>query len=171
MENTPVYTRLDEIIESANKENKLSLCQFRPSEIISLEVEDSERQWSQAILGQIEAENAQGSLFEDMKREIKLVKKVPYKFSYRFADDVGKESTLMIEDWEINALYWRCLKESQGDERVACQKVKEKYQGFIENNDLILFLGTTRQFHGRAKNPFVIIGVFYPPKNPHPELF
>ena len=171
LENTPFYTRLDEIIESANKENKLSLCQFKPSKIIGLKVEAAERQWSENIQNQIKAENAQGVLFEDMQREIKLVKKVPYKFSYRFADDVGKESTLMIEDWEINALYWRCLKESQGDERVACQKVEEKYQGFIENNELNLFLGTTRQFHGWAANPFVIVGVFYPPKNPHPELF
>jgi len=41
--------------------------------------------------------------------------------------------------------------------------VKKKYIDEFSNKDLSLFLGTTRQFHGWAKNPFVIIGVFYPP--------
>jgi hypothetical protein len=26
---------------------------------------------------------------------------VPYKFSYRFEDDCGRQSKLIIEDWEI----------------------------------------------------------------------
>jgi len=37
--------------------------------------------------------------------------------------------------------------------------------------DLYLFLGTTREFHGRAPNPFVIIGVFYPPIERQQRLF
>ena len=36
---------------------------------------------------------------------------------------------------------------------------------FTTNKDLYLFVGTTLQFHRRkTPNPFVIIGVFYPPK-------
>ena len=30
----------------------------------------------------------------------------------------------MIEDWELGALFWRCLERAKGDEQVACQKVK-----------------------------------------------
>jgi hypothetical protein len=43
-------------------------------------------------------------------------------------------------------------------------QVKDKYLGFVENCEILLFLGTTKQFHGWASNPFVIIGVFYPQK-------
>jgi len=42
--------------------------------------------------------------------------------------------------------------------------VKAKYENdFLNNKDVYLFLGTTREWHlRRAKNPFVIVGVFYP---------
>lgn len=94
----------------------------------------------------------------------KLIDKLPYKFFYKFKDDDGKASRLMIEDWEIGALYWNCLKASEGDESKALTKVKEKYESkFLNHNDIYLFLGTTKEWHTRrAKNPFVIIGVFYP---------
>jgi hypothetical protein len=37
----------------------------------------------------------------------KVVKKLPYKFSYRFFSEGDKEPRkMMIEDWEIGALFW-----------------------------------------------------------------
>ena len=170
LDKAPMYKELETIINAANRENRLSLCQFKPKQILDLKIEKTDREWDQKILDTIKAENDQGKLFDDMKREIEMVKKLPYKFFYRFKDENGEESTLMIEDWEIGQLYWRCLRRA-GNEQEACQKVKEKYEGFIDKNDVILFLGTTRQFHGWAGNPFVIIGVFYPPKINQGELF
>ena len=171
LKNTPVYTNLHVIIQKANKENGLSLCQFKPQKIIGCSIEKTDREWSQNILEQIRFQNAQGVLFEDLKREIQLVRKLPYKFSYKFQDDAGIESNLMIEDWEIGQLFWNCLKRAKGNETIACQQIKEKYEGFIENNDITLFLGTTHNYHGWASNPFVIIGVFYPLKTNQLELF
>jgi len=79
----------------------------------------------------------------------------------------------MIEDWEIGALYWNCLRNSDGNENVALDKVKKQYEAnFIKNNDLYLFLGTTKEWHRRrSPNPFVIIGVFYPKKDIQLSLF
>ena len=37
--------------------------------------------------------------------------------------------------------------------------------------DLYFFLGTTRKFHNVGKNPFIIIGLFYPPVDNEPSLF
>lgn len=69
----------------------------------------------------------------------------------------------MIEDWEIGALYWNCLKAAKGDEQIAVNKVREKYWNrFVEDEqcDLTIVLGTTLQFHNqKARNPFVIISV------------
>jgi len=28
----------------------------------------------------------------------------------------------MIEDWELGALYWNCLKKANGNEQEACQR-------------------------------------------------
>ena len=93
-----------------------------------------------------------------------VVDKLPYKFYYRFKDDVGKQSQMMIEDWEIGALYWKCLKQADGDEDRAKELVKQKYWTQFKSKDIHLFLGTTKQYHGWATNPFIIIGVFYPEK-------
>ncbi len=81
----------------------------------------------------------------------------------------------MIEDWEIGALYWNCLRQGEGDEEEANKLVRKKYfDEFVVRKDLHLFVGTTRQYHNVAPNPFVIIGVFYPPTKKdvrQPDLF
>ena len=85
----------------------------------------------------------------------------------------GKERRLMIEDWEIGALYWNCLRDAEGDEEIALKKVRQKYETqFLDGHDIYLFLGTTKEWHTRrANNPFVIIGVFYPKKVTQASLF
>ena len=48
---------------------------------------------------------------------------------------------------------------------VTLEKVRQKYfDTFLSKTDLHFFLGTTRQWHNVAPNPFVIIGTFSPPK-------
>jgi hypothetical protein len=73
---------------------------------------------------------------------------------------------MMIEDWEIGMLYLNCLWRSNNDEAIATAKVKEKYLDQFLKRDLYFFLGTTKQFHNVAPNPFIIIGVYYPPFPP-----
>jgi len=160
-----VYTDLAELIKKANN-NELSIAIFKPTKILDLVIEKTDREWSSESLELLKAKAKQLSLFqteEELEKEFLIVNKLPYKFSYKFQDCKGKESTLMIEDWEIGMLYWNCLKQTDGDESEALKLVRKKYIDEFSNKDLYLFLGTTRQFHGWAKNPFVIIGVFYPP--------
>lgn len=59
------------------------------------------------------------------------MRKLPHKFSCRFLDDEGIEGKLMIEDWEIGALYWNCLHVHSAVE--APRKVREKYMDDITN--------------------------------------
>lgn len=172
-EKNEVYADLGALIAKANS-NQLSIAIFKPTELLEFVVEKTEREWGQASLESLKAKARQLSLFqteEEVTKELSIVKKLPYKFSYRFKDCAGKESTLMIEDWEIGALFWNCLKQSEGNETDAVALVRKKYLEEFSSKELFLFLGTTRQFHGWAKNPFVIIGVFYPPATPQNSLF
>ena len=170
-----IYDDLNVLISKANIDNELSLATFKPTKIIDSIVEEVEREWDSQKLATLKAKSKQLSLFQteaEVKKEFEHVKKLPYKFSYRFEDINGKESTLMIEDWEIGALYWNCLRNCNGDEKSAIQQVKNKYfDKFISECDVLLFLGTTHQYHGWANNPFVIVGVFYPKKEPQQSLF
>ena len=58
------------------------------------------------------------------------------------------------------ALYWNCLRSCNGDEKAALAKVRAKYLDEFSKTDLHFFLGTTQEFHFRAPNPWVIVGVF-----------
>ncbi len=164
--NKKIYTNLREIIDKAKSTDFISLAIFKPTELIDFVIQSVEREWDKNKLQHLKELSKQMSLFqtpEEIDKEFKVVQKVPYKFSYKFKDDCGKISTMMIEDWEIGMLYFNCLQQAEGDEDIAIQKVKEKYWNSFIKRDLYFFLGTTKKFHNRAKNPFIIIGVFYPP--------
>lgn len=170
--NSIIYTNLNEIIHRANKENSLSLVTFKPTRILDfIAEEETERNWDSKKLTQLANHANQDEMFPEFQPEklTKLMDKLPYKFYYQLEDDEGKKSRMMIEDWEIGMLYWNSLK-SSSSEAEAIQKVRQKYLDTFIEKDLYLFLGTTRQWHGIGKNPFVIIGVFYPPFQNQPEL-
>ena len=168
-----IYRSLGELIDLAHA-NKLSLAVFKPQKLIKFEVEKTERDWPPDKLALLQGKKNQFDLFqtqEELEEVFSVVKKLPYKFFYKFCDQDGKEARLMIEDWEIGVLYWKCLVQEKGNEQEALAKVKQKYFDTFKTLDIHFFLGTTKEHHQkRARNPFVIIGVFYPPHTPQLTL-
>lgn len=163
-----VYFNFDQLIEDSREPRNVSLAIFKPASVIKLDWEPAERQWND----EWKQLRLQGDLFAQGKDPEILIPKLPYKFSYSFTDETGKKRTLMIEDWEIGSLFWNCLKAAQGDETIAIRKVIEKYEHEFRKKDLYFFLGTTKEWHmRRARNPFVIIGVFYPNVEVQASLF
>lgn len=163
-----VRYNMEELIKEAKDPNiGTSLAVLKPTMVKDFIWEEVEREWDKDKLDAVYANQNQLNLFEDAEATRKMfnvVKKLPYKFSYVFTTEDGKERTLMIEDWEVGELYWNCLKANGGDEENACQKVKEKYLDWMaRKRDLYFLLGTTQVHHNSSKNPFIIIGAFYPP--------
>ncbi|MBF0648587.1 hypothetical protein IR083_07130 [Dysgonomonas sp. GY75] len=171
VEKAKVYTNMTELIEDSKEPKNISLATFKPSKILDLVIEPTDREWKpewQSLIQQhqINFDNPD----EPLQKELSA--KIPYTFSYKFEEESGTTRTLMVEDWEIAQLYWNCLRRNDGDEAKACQEVKNKYLNiFTQEHDIYFFLGTTKEWHmRRARNPFVIIGVFYPKKNPNTQL-
>ncbi|MDG1278835.1 MAG: hypothetical protein P8O16_16255 [Algoriphagus sp.] len=165
-----VYTNLTQLIEDSKDPKNISLATFKPTKIKRLIIEKDEADWKPVW----KALQDQMDMFNEPKAEAKeIFPKVPWKFKYEFEDDEGRVSKLMIEDWEIGQLYWNCLRDADGDQDVALEKVRQQYEtNFLENKELYFFLGTTKEWHTRrANNPFVIIGVFYPKKEAQTSLF
>ena len=124
----------------------------------------------------IMARRKQLNLMDDEPKQIKLANQPDYNFYYIFKDCNGKRSRMQIEDWEIQALYRNCLSSndpSPKDKELAAEKVRQLYwDDHALTKDVYLFLGTTLEYHRRkVKNPFTIIGTFYPKKEAQNELF
>lgn len=171
LQTTQVYDRLDRLIEGA-KSNTLSLAIFKPTKVTDFIWENEDRNWNQEKLHQMRALHSQLALFEDnsWRQTFQLIPKLPYSFSYRFEDSTGKRSELQVLDWETGALYWNCLKSTEGDEDAALAKVRNKYFDTFLKTDLHFFLGTTQRFHQVGPNPWVIVGVFQVPNDPQQRL-
>ena len=167
-----VFTSMNDLITQAKTPNIWkSLATVKPQEIVKFEIKEDEREWKPRIKEGLR----QLSLFDRGKdkqgRELQVVRKLPYKYYYYFrTEGDSKPRKLMIEDWEIGALYWNCLAQTEGDEIAANDLVRQKYEMEFLEKDLYFFVGTTKANHIKAPNPFVIIGVFYPPFIPHQQL-
>jgi len=159
-----VHTNLATLIKDAhNKEICTSLAVFKPSKIIDFIAVEVERDWDKKKIEQLKANRDQTNLFEHPEDPFEVVQKLPYKFSFIFEDDEGKQSKLMIEDWETGQLFWNCLAKHERNESKAIEDVKYKYfEDFAKTKDLHFFLGTTAVNHYASKNPFMIIGTFHP---------
>ena len=166
-----MYTDLNQLQQEAkNPDYRTSLATFKPQKILDFVIEEATREWDEDKVATIEARRKQLTLFDD-ENLLKVVKKVPYKFSFRIEDVRGKKATMMIEDWETGQLFWNSLAR-RGSETQACRDVRAKYfDDFAKTKDLYLFLGTTLEFHNISANPFIIIGTFHPKPQIQSELF
>ena len=116
-----VYTNLGKLkMDAKNRNIKTSLAVFKPAVINKFSWKEVDRKWNKEKLSQL----AQGNLFEKKGTQYEVVRKLPYKFSYTVVDDEGTESTMMIEDWEIGALYWNLFGKYNGDEARTCANVE-----------------------------------------------
>jgi len=168
-----VFYSMNALLSKAkNIELNKSLATVKPMEIIDFKIKESSLNRKEKVLRL----RRQTSIFDiDNSGNVKDRKAVPelpfeYRYQFRTKGD-SKTRTAKIEDWEIGALFWNCLKRYNGDEDKANQKVREKYyEEFVNKKDLYFFMGTTKANHIKAENPFIIIGVFYPPLNPQISL-
>ncbi len=168
-----VYHNLSELIaEAKDKEKCTSLAVFKPTLIKDFVAKEVDREWDEKKIIKLKAQREQGNLFEHPEDPFAVVNKLPYKFTYVLEDNEGKESKMMIEDWEIGALFWNMLRRYEGNEAKAVADVKKKYfNDFAKTKDLYLFLGTSQIHHYVSHNPFMIIGTFYPKIEKQMKLF
>ena len=167
LETARVYDRLDELVAAA-KSNTASLAVFKPRLVRDFIWEEDAADWDPKKLAEMRALTDQLDLYDDntWRETFKVIPKLPYNFSYRFEDAAGTRSELQVLEWQAGALYWNCLRSSEGDEAV-----RQKYFDEFLRTDLHFFLGTTQQFHFVAPNPWVIVGVFPIPHENQLELF
>jgi hypothetical protein len=137
-------------------QKEISLAIVKPRLVQDFIIEEVERHWKP----EWETKMKQDKLFGPDRKPLE---KIPYKFSYKFTcEEPGCNGhKKMIEDWEVGQLY-RNMRDKTGDERTACEKVRDKFHKQIcaNDKDTHFFVGTVLK-HGT----WVILGTFYPKKD------
>jgi hypothetical protein len=161
-----------EELKDKQAKDETSLGIFRPKRIIDVAISAADSDWKPGF----KAALAQCRFWENRKASREPLRKVPFKFQYRFeCDDVrcNGNHKMMIADWEVGALYWRCV-DSGATPDEAAQKVKHKFFDEIcsPSNNTFFYVGTV--FAHRKS--WVVIGAYYPKKfyqhsSPEPTLF
>ena len=151
---------MTEILERMHSTNK-SLTTLKPIEVTDFSWEPDTAQWPEKWMKKIQTEQ---SVFESIDPD-SVVEKIPWKFYYSFITrNDNKPRKLSIIDWEIGALY-RNLRMNSETEKDTLRKMKCKYLDDLASRDIHFFLGTHFKHQMiNAPNPFMIIGVFAPPK-------
>ncbi len=137
--------------------DRTSLGIFRPKEVQNLIISPDDPEWPQKFLQALQ----QQRLFEYRQRTLVPPRKVPFKFHYCFKcdDPRCKGHKMMIEDWEVGALFWR-LVDKGASHKEASEKVRDKFLNDLcgPDKDTHFYVGTILA-HPKT---WVVIGVFYP---------
>ena len=167
---TPVYYSKQSLLSDLHEKGP-SLAIFKPTEILDMDYEKTDSEWSPKKLEAFQRDREQYELFstreEHRRRYLEAAQKIPFIFRYRFKDSEGKVLRMMVEDWEIGMLYINSMKSPKchGCSEEAAKMTVERYMKFAQERDMFFFLGTSWKNQQRnAPNPFLIVGVYYPKK-------
>jgi len=141
--------------------DRTSLGIFKPKRVYDLIISPDNPEWPPKFHYALR----QQRLFEYRQKTLQPPRKVPFKFQYCFeCEDTrckGKHR-MMIEDWEVGALFWRMVDEGCSQQE-ASNKVRDKFLKELcgPMKDTYFYVGTILD-HPKS---WVIIGVFYPKIN------
>lgn len=151
-----------EMLRDLREKDNTSLGIVKPREVLDFIYEPDTEEWKP----EWQAAMAQQFLFGPDRKPLK---KVPYKFSYKFTCDDSrcKGHAMMIEDWEVGQLFWNEMTRLGKKERAAAS-VRRKFLDEIcaPRREVYFFVGTVVRF-----GSWIILGVFWPPKLEEPPLF
>lgn len=140
--------------------DRTSLGVFRPRRIHDLIYKPDDPEWKASFRAAL----AQARLWDDRKRTKQPPRKVPFKFQYRFEckdSRCKRNHCMMIEDWEVGALYWKLIDRGCTSDEAA-RAVRDKFLNELcgADRDTHFFVGTILA-HPKT---WVVIGVFWPRK-------
>lgn len=162
LDKIPAFDSFDSI-DVARLADGLSLALLRPKRLLGLDIIKARNpDWTDEEREKLLQEQLQGNLFseEEERRQVKLLRKVPFDFYYRYVCDTPegeKEHKHKIVDWEAGALFWKC-RENYGPDWE--KPFRAKLEGQLGEKDLMFLMGNQHRF----QDQWLIISLVYPPK-------
>jgi hypothetical protein len=165
MESLEVFEDFD-ALESARQSRGITLGLVRPSRLVDLEITQADSaEWSPDEVAKLMQAQMQGSLFDqdDESRALKLLRKLPYDFRYRYectVAGIAKPYRHKLVDWEAGALYWNVHRRADW-----VSAFRQRFFDDFLKRDVLFLMGTIHRF----PDQWLIVSVLYPPK-PQPEV-
>jgi hypothetical protein len=134
---------------------------FRPASISRLRIAPLSSEWSDAELGMLR----QTHFFVEPPKQ--QLEKIPWRFIYQFTCDETQcpGHNLMCTDWEMSEAY-RQWRQRYGDDWEP--KFRQRFETeMIQKLDTHFFVGTVAAHPSK----WIIIGLFYPPRQMQSALF
>ena len=163
----PIYNDFAQL-EADRKKHNRTLGVVRPAVIRRLVITPVDQpNWTDAELSKLVKHQQQAGLFDEAdERAIRTLRKLPFDFHYEYSCTSASGDTFeyrhKIVDWEVGALFWRCWDGyGVGWEDAFRNKVEIE----LPSKDLMLMMGTIHRFPDK----WLIISLFYPPKQPPAE--
>jgi hypothetical protein len=154
-----------EDLHDKQKADRTSLGVFKPRCVNDLVITPDSPDWKPSFKAKLQQER----LWDDRKATRQPPRKMPWKFQYDFECEGNrcKGHRMMIEDWEVGALYWNAVEKSATPDEAA-KAVKHKFLDELcsPQRDTHFFTGTVLEF-----GTWVIVGVFWPKKTSQTRLF
>jgi hypothetical protein len=144
-----------EHLHDQQETNGTSLGIFKPKCITDLVITPDDAEWKPGF----KAALAQARLWENRTISKEPPRKVPFKFQYVFGcnDSRCRGHKMMIEDWEVGALFWKCVDDG-ATHAEASEKVRLKFLDQLcgSDKDTHFYVGTLLAY----PKSWVVIGVF-----------
>lgn len=150
-------------LETSREQDGISLALLRPKRLVKLEIVAADHaEWTDEEMAKLLQEQNQGNLFEqeEDRKQLKLLKKLPFDFYYHYACDTPDGEIIYknkIVDWEIGMLFWHCKKSHASEWEVP---FRAKLETDFAEKDLMFMMGNIHRF----QHQWLIISLKYPPK-------
>lgn len=150
LEMLPVFDTFDSLEAKRQAENGCTLGLVRPARLIGLDITPvKDPDWTADEKEKLLRLQRQGDLFNDTERDLRLLKKLPYDFHYRYVCDTPEGEVQYrhkITDWEVGALYWNVARKY--GPRNWEEPFRAKIEEDLPSKDLLFLMGT---MHRRSR--------------------
>ncbi len=149
-------------LDACREQTNISLALLRPKRLLGLTIVAADNsEWTEEERAKLLQDQMQGNLFEleEERKQIRLLKKLPYDFYYRYLCDTPDgevEFKHKIVDWEIGMLFWNCKRNHSDWET----PFRAKLEVELPSKDLMFLMGNIHRF----QHQWLIISLIYPPK-------
>ena len=153
-------------LQRQQEQHNVSMGVFQPAEVYDILQEEAEDpEWSEADLAKL----SQQDLFRPNEKD--LLEKLPFRwrYHYRCADPDCKGHRQQIIDWEIGAFYRNLKRDGITDAEAVHEQVRQRFLREVcgPEREVYFFTGNM----ARRPQNFLILGVFWPPKDLQGTLF